>query len=116
MNARRPAVICGLAFLVGAAWLAPRPAQAADPKDGEGVTTKSEDGLRFRLPPDWPIEKRNGMTGPIPVEEYLARKFSALDNRLNQLESQLTSIDLRLRVVEEAEKKQQSLKSREAAP
>ena len=63
---------------------------------------KTNAGLNFNVPADWPIEKRNGVVGPIPIEEYLGRKFSALDSRLQSLERQASAMDLRLRVVEEA--------------
>ena len=65
---------------------------------------KSQEQLHFELPPDWPIEKRGGMVGPIPVEEYLAMKFKALDARLQAMEQKLNGMDLRLRVIEENQK------------
>ena len=94
-----------------AAWL-----QAEDKgKEGQGAVLKTEDGLRFRLPADWPIEKRGGITAPIPIEEYLSRKLGAIESRLQSLEQQVTSTDMRLRVLEEDQKKQR-LKSKEGAP
>ena len=65
---------------------------------------KSQEQLHFELPPDWPIEKRGGMVGPIPVEEYLAMKFKSLDSRLQAMEQKLNGMDLRLRVIEENQK------------
>src|SRR5207245_1138350 len=94
------------------------PAYAADPKDKPSASTvmKTHDGLNFQLPPDWPVEKRNGVVGPIPIEEYLSKKFEAVDARMRALEQQLTSLELRLRAVEEENKKQQALKSVGASP
>ncbi len=77
---------------------------------------KTEDGLHFNVPPDWPIEKRGGVTGPIPIEEYLSQKFSAMDARVKNLEQQLESLGLHLRLLEEAAKKQKALQSGDHAP
>ena len=65
---------------------------------------KKKDGLRFNVPSDWPVEERNGAVGPIPIEEYLAKKFASLESRLRVIEQQVNSYDLRLRVLEEAKK------------
>lgn len=84
------------------------------------TVVKKKDGLRFNVPSDWPVEERNGAVGPIPIEEYLARKFSSLESRLRLLEQQISSFDLRLRVMEEESKKQSrqggGLRSMEQAP
>lgn len=68
------------------------------------TVVKKKDGLRFNVPSDWPVEERNGAVGPIPIEEYLAKKFAGLESRLRVLEQQVNSYDLRLRVLEEAKK------------
>lgn len=88
------------------------PAAAETPQDAKTVT-KTKDGLHFNVPPDWPIEERNGVVGPIPAEEYMARKFSGMDSRLKTLEQQVAGFDLRLRVLEEAmkEERQSGLRS-----
>ena len=90
--------------------------QAAEVTDAEKATVRrSQEKLNFQLPPDWPIERRAGMVGPVPVEEYLAMKFKALDARLQTIEQQLNGLDLRLRVLEESAKKSASgLKSSES--
>ena len=76
---------------------------------------KTSDQLHFKLPADWPIEKRAGMVQPIPVEEYLAMKFKAIENRLQAIEQRLSGLDLRLRVLEEGlPKRGPGLKSSEA--
>ncbi|MBI3324655.1 MAG: hypothetical protein HYZ92_05185 [Candidatus Omnitrophica bacterium] len=90
------------------------PAMAAEKREAsDGVVVKSEDGLRFKLPADWPVEKRNGILAPVPIEEYLSKKFSGVESRLQQLEQQINGFDLRLRVIEEELKKQQRLRSGE---
>lgn len=104
-------VAVGLLLQMGVAF-------AADDQRGErssGVV-KTDDGLRFRLPADWPVEKRGAVVAPIPVEEYLSRKLSAFDARLRVLEQQLGSFDLRLRVLEEAVKEQGRLRSSSEPP
>lgn len=109
----RPSVVAavvGLLVLAGA-WSA----EAKDER-AEGTTViRTEEGLRFKLPADWPVEKRGSIVAPIPVEEYLSKKFSVLDTRLRQLEQQLASFDLRLRVIEEHLKEQNRLRSGEAS-
>ncbi|MBI4340942.1 MAG: hypothetical protein HY598_01525 [Candidatus Omnitrophica bacterium] len=97
----------GLGVLLGAALgFAPAPL-AAEPVPAEASSTviKKKDGLRFNVPPDWPVEERNGAVGPIPIEEYLGRKFSSLESRLRVLEQQISSFELRLRVLEEEGKR-----------
>lgn len=77
---------------------------------------KTKDGLHFNVPSDWPVENRGGITAPIPIEEYLAQKFKALGAQLQVLEQRLNSLDVRLRLLEEASKRQtQGLKSTEPA-
>ena len=102
--------LCAVLLLAGAAAARAKDSGKTDP----ATVRKTEDGLHFNVPPDWPIEKRNGVTGPIPVEEYLARKFQALGAQLQGLEQRLSGLDVRLRVLEEESKKQrQGLRSME---
>ena len=101
---------CSLIIALGlVAVAAPTISRAEDASKGsEPVTVrKNKEGLNFTLPPDWPIEKRGGITAPIPVEEYLGKKFSAVESRLKLLEQQYNGLDVRLRIVEEALKRQQ---------
>ena len=93
-------------------------ARAADDKDDpkNQMVVKTEQGLHFTLPADWPVEKRGGAVGPIPIEEYMSRKFSAMETRLRTLEQQMTSMDLRVRFLEEEFKKRQPLQSVEKRP
>ena len=118
----RPAhrLICCLSILLGARLIvsaAAAPLLFAEEKSSDTATVqKTSDGLHFNVPSDWPIEKRNGVTGPIPIEEYLARKFKALEAQLQALEQRLSSFDIRLRVMEEELKKsRQGLRSAEPA-
>jgi hypothetical protein len=72
---------------------------------------KTQSGLHFQVPADWPIEERGGIVGPIPIEEYLGRKFSAVEARLRNLEQQLSAMEIRLRLLEEEAKKAKALQS-----
>ena len=107
------------AFLVTAFMgVAPVWAETPSAKEPAATVRKTEEGLHFDVPPDWPIEKRGGVVGPIPIEEYLGRKFQALTSQLQALEQRFNGFDVRLRVMEEEMKKQkQGLRSGgEAAP
>ena len=58
-------VVCGGAMLIGVS----AATAAEDATSAERPTVKkTEDGLHFNLPADWPIEKRGGITAPIPIE------------------------------------------------
>lgn len=98
-------------ILLACGFLTAAPVRAEEPEAATTVRTK--DGLRFKLPPDWPIENH----APISLEEYLARKFGALEKQLQGLEQQVSGMDLRVRVLEEQSKKQQQqMKSLEGVP
>ena len=94
--------------LLGLLLLAAPVAQAEDGKPEPATVKKTQENLNFQLPPDWPIERRGGMVGPIPVEEYLAMKFKMLEARLQTIEQKLSGLDLRVRVLEENAKKSAS--------
>lgn len=94
------------------ATLAGRPPWARGEEAAKEPATvqKTEQRLHFQLPPDWPIERRGGITAPIPIEEYLARKFKAIEAQLQALDQRFNSLDVRLRVLEEEVKKQSQSK------
>lgn len=48
-------------------------------------TTRTQKGLKFNVPEDWPIEERNGVVGPIPIEEYIDIKFKDIASQLEAL-------------------------------
>ena len=90
--------------------------RAEDTKADDVTVTKTAEKLNFKVPPDWPIEKRGGVMAPIPIEEYLGRKFTGISAQLQALEERLNGLDVRVRVLEEAAKKnalpqQQGLRS-----
>jgi|GEM_PF-6404133 len=55
----------------------------------KAVKLKSMNGLNFNVPEDWPIEKRNGAVGPIPMEEYIQLKFKKIEERIAVLEDEV---------------------------
>ena len=91
-----------LAGLCASGMMTVRAAEAPAAEEDTVMQTKS--GLHFRVPADWPIEERNGVTAPIPIEEYVTRKFTALEARIRTLEQQVSGSDLRLRVLEEGQR------------
>ena len=88
---------------------------AADSKESPTVQ-KTKEGLHFQLPEDWPVEKRGGVMAPIPIEEYLSRKFSAIDLQLQLLEQRVNGLDVRVRVAEEELKKQRQRNANDQSP
>ena len=68
----------------------------------EPVTVeKSVEGLRFNVPPDWPIEERAGLVAPIPIEEYLGKKFQGIESRLKALDERFKELESRLEALEQ---------------
>ena len=108
------AVAAGLAA-AAASGLSAASGANADSKEGATVQ-KSKDGLHFNLPPDWPLEKRGGVTAPIPIEEYLSKKFSAVNAQLQSLEQRVNGLDVKLRVVEEDLKQRRAAEAQQVAP
>ena len=103
-GSRRGKLIAAVYGLLVAA-AAPQGVAAQEATEEERVTVrKTMQQLHFQLPPDWPIEKRGGIVAPIPIEEYLAQKFKALESKLQVIEQRLNGLDLRLRVLEESQK------------
>ena len=76
-------------------------AGAADEQQDPPAVTKEKEGLYFTVPPDWPIEKRNGIMAPIPIEEYLGRKFGALDARIEKLDKENAELKARVQLLED---------------
>lgn len=62
----------------------------------------TQDGLRFSVPADWPIEKRGGAVGPIAVEDYVVRKFTTLETRLKAAEQRVTELERRVSALKAA--------------
>ena len=60
----------------------------------ETVTTK--EGLKFSIPSDMPIERKNGLVVPIPFEEYLYFKFKKIEERMTALEKQIDEMEKKI--------------------
>ena len=97
--------VCGLACLLA---MSVPSARAEDTTSVDTSVDKTAERLHFKVPPDWPIEKRSGVLAPIPIEEYLARKFHGLETQLQSMEQRMNGLDVRLRVLEETTKKPRS--------
>lgn len=52
---------------------------------------KTQKGLRFNVPDDWPVEKRGGGLAPVPVEEYVLKRFKQVQDDLDALRNDLTA-------------------------
>ena len=104
---------CALAFALAA------PAAGADDEVEEKqppTVVRTSAGLNFVVPPDWPIEKRNGVVRPIPIEEYLAQKFGALDKKLQELERKVGALESKVSALESRERGKPLQSSGGAAP
>jgi hypothetical protein len=53
--------------------------------------SKARKGLHFNVPDDWPVEKRGGVLAPIPVEEYVLKRFKQIQDDMNSLRGELTA-------------------------
>jgi len=53
---------------------------------------KTQKGLKFTVPEDWPIEERGGVVAPVPVEEYVTTRLKSIESRLDTLAASLESL------------------------
>ena len=76
---------------------------AEESKEGEDlVTIKTQEGLIFKVPPDMPIVKRDGVVSPIPLDEYLYQKVKKLTERLDELDNQrMDVLNMKLKAFDE---------------
>lgn len=79
--------------------------QAEDAKDYEeledGMVVKTVDGLRFVVPKDRPIEKKDGVVAPMSLDKYVAMKFAKIEERFQKLETSLGKIEEDLKSIKE---------------
>lgn len=57
---------------------------------GYAQNRKKVDQLNFRLPEDWPVEKRGGLVTPIPTEEYVSMKFKEVEKEFQSIRDELS--------------------------
>ena len=91
------------------------PGKEARADDENEYTVKTEKNLRFNVPKDWPIEERNGVVGPIPIEKYLSLKFADIRSQLASVNQQINLLDARLQKVERQVKQKKELASPSAS-
>ncbi len=60
----------------------------------ETVTTK--EGLKFSVPPDMPIQNKDGLVQPMEFDQYLYVKFKTIEERVSGLEKKFDDIDKKL--------------------
>ncbi len=92
-------------FTLSLAWAAVTLADDEVEEKQPPTVVRTRDGLKFVVPPDWPIERRSGVVGPIPIEEYLARKFGALDKKIQALEQKVGALESKVSALEARAKK-----------
>ncbi len=61
-------------------------AGAAEPK-----SQRTQEGLHFTVPEEWPIEKRGGVLSPMPVEEYVVKRFQESESRITTISQDLSN-------------------------
>ena len=59
----------------------------------ESSTITTKEGLTFRVPKDMPIEMRNGIQAPVPIEEYMYAKFKKVEKRMSRIDEKLDNIE-----------------------
>ena len=64
-------------------------------KNGFQVVTTKE-GLRFNVPSDMPIQRKDGLVQPVPFEEYLYIKFKKIEQRVVLLDEKVKKMDEKL--------------------
>lgn len=62
----------------------------------------TQDGLRFNVPADWPIEKHGAAVGPIAVEDYMVRKFKMVEARLEAAEQRVAELERQVKTLKAA--------------
>lgn len=65
--------------------------EQSDVSDSNSVI-KTVDGIRFQVPEDRPIEQGKGFIRPMPLDEYVATKFSKLEKRLQDIENSIAAV------------------------
>lgn len=69
--------------------------------NNEHLVVKTVGGLRFAVPEDMPIQKKDGgIVAAMKLEEYAAMKFSNLESRLSSIEEAVTKITEELSMIQ----------------
>ncbi len=57
----------------------------------ESKSQRTQEGLHFTVPEEWPIEKRGGVLSPMPVEEYVVKRFKEIESRITAISQDLSN-------------------------
>lgn len=109
MTRRAVSWAVAVASLIGASGLWAPHGWAQDPA-AEGTLTddemaiRNEGAHRFRLPKDWPVERRDGHVSPVNVETYLSMKFGQVKRKFGDTDQRLKTLEQRIAQLEQANK------------
>ena len=78
-----------------------------NPLTDDEVVVRTEGAHRLLLPKDWPVEEQEGRLAPIPIEGYLNMKFSQVAAAFDQITQRLDALERRLQKLEEDHKTSQ---------
>jgi len=71
------------------------------------VVVRTEGAHRLLLPKDWPVEEQDGRIIQAPLVDYLSMKFSQVATMFDQITQRLDVLERRLRKLEEDHKTSQ---------
>ena len=90
------------------------------------VVVRNEGAHRLLLPKDWPVEEKDGRFVQAPLVDYLSMKFSqvatqfdhmtqrleAIERRLQKIEDDFKTTQLRVKLLETAQRESETLERR----
>jgi uncharacterized phage infection (PIP) family protein YhgE len=59
------------------------------PGNGHAQDIKQMGNLNFRVPDEWPVEKKGGLVMPVPTEEYVTMKFKEIEKEFLAVRSEM---------------------------
>lgn len=71
------------------------------------VVVRQEGAHRLLLPKDWPVEEQEGRIVQAPLVDYLSMKFSQVATMFDQIDRRLDALERRLQKLEEDHKTSQ---------
>ncbi len=75
-------------------------------------SVRTVDGINFSVPADRPIKKVHGLLTPMPLDEYMAMKFSKQEERIRSIEDSINKIEEDIALIKnELKKDLKSLKN-----
>lgn len=67
----------------------------------DNTVVKTVDGLKFRVPEDRPIEKKDGIIAPMEIDKYVAMKFLKAEERFVSIEESIKRIEEDLTLIKQ---------------